>query len=491
MAGTYQPLEGQTECKECRAGGFCANDAEDAATCDGGFVPCEIGTFNNMTGSYNNNSCLPCPLGTFFDALLVDLKHTTVLTRHPLMLNLYQFYHIGTYSDNKLGLEECFECPKGTYQNEQGKATCEICDAGKIQNKMGQSMCVQCPSGKIPDTSKSACLDCPKGTYSHAGDSECKECTPGSVQDQTGKSECKVCPSGTFPDPYKVTCVDCPYLLANEQNSTECPFCAENFYLKVTNVTQKALIADSAKYCLPCPSNAYCAKNTTIEKIAGDPGYWRHSIQTEIFYKCNHIAGVCLGGTLCAKGHKGIKCEVCEEKNQYFEPSEGKCIMCESLWSKISIRVGLFVGVLVVLAIMRYIAKQYSIIENLLDKFLCALTVIGIQAKIKIGISFYQVVATFPSVYGVRMHSAFTSWFRFLDLFNFGFVDIINILSTCLGSMKSRLLIGAGWPFLVVFLLIVGILIYTVVINTRRLEIKKGHSAPMSRLLLTMNFSGI
>ena len=59
--GTFQPKTGQTQCLKCRAGGYCAS--EQTGTCDGGFVPCRVGTYNNVTGQNNVTACLPCPNG--------------------------------------------------------------------------------------------------------------------------------------------------------------------------------------------------------------------------------------------------------------------------------------------------------------------------------------------------------------------------------------------------------------------------------------------
>ena len=49
--------------------------------------------------------------------------------------------------------------------------------------------------------------------------------------------------------------------------------------------------------------------------------------------------------------------------------------------------------------------------------------------------------------------------------------------------MKTRLLLDAGWPFLLVLMLVIGIFIHTVVINIRRLEKKDALSKFLSRSL--------
>ena len=185
---------------------------------------------------------------------------------------------------------------------------------GSVQSKTGQLTCELCSAGTYPDPSRSYCLECPKGTYSNAGDIKCTECNPGSAQNQTGQSNCEICPSGRYSDQSKITCLQCPYRLGSEENSSKCPFCANDFYLKLPVIDPESLIENSAQFCLPCPSHANCDKNTTIRTLQGAPGFWRDSLQTETLYECSDIGKVCLGGMSCARGHSGVRCQVCVDK---------------------------------------------------------------------------------------------------------------------------------------------------------------------------------
>ena len=238
-----------------------------------------------------------------------------------------------------------------------------------------------------------------------------------------------------------------------------------------TNANSERLNEDPTTFCFPCPPNTGCDKNTTIETIKGAPGFWRASLQTQTFYECDRSVGVCLGGVSCAKGHNGVRCEVCDDTNKYFAQSEGECTTCPK-FSRIGIVAGIFTGIFLCVFIIKYIARQYREIEQFFLKTLSALTAIGIQAKFKIFISFCQVVVTIQPIYGVRMHSAFTSWFSLFDIFNFGLEETFGIPGSCFGSMKARLLIGAGWPYALALFMISGIFIYTFTINLRRLERK-------------------
>jgi hypothetical protein len=74
------------------------------------------------------------------------------------------------------------------------------------------------------------------------------------------------------------------------------------------------------------------------------------------------------------------------------------------------------------------------------------------QAKLKIFVSFYQVVITLQTVYGVDFNDDFLddlfTFFRFLSMDWFYF--LLGIPETCLGSMRTRLVIGAIWPYMVI-----------------------------------------
>jgi len=92
--GMYQEAVGQAQCKECREGGYCNTNL--TGTCDGGFTPCKIGTYNDKKGQAEETACRQCPRGQFSD---------------------------------KAGLAECLTCPYrlGSYPN---STECSFCDEG-------------------------------------------------------------------------------------------------------------------------------------------------------------------------------------------------------------------------------------------------------------------------------------------------------------------------------------------------------------------------
>ena len=56
---SFQMKKGQSECIKYRPGGYCSDASP--ASCDGGFTPCPVGTFNEHLGSTNITACRSCP----------------------------------------------------------------------------------------------------------------------------------------------------------------------------------------------------------------------------------------------------------------------------------------------------------------------------------------------------------------------------------------------------------------------------------------------
>ena len=81
-------------------------------------------------------------------------------------------------------------------------------------------------------------------------------------------------------------------------------------------------------------------------------------------------------------------------------------------------------------------------------KVLSTLTAIGIQAKKKFVISLCQISVTVKPSYGIVPYRTLTSWFKVFNIFDFNLIKVFGLRKKCLGSMKTRLLLDAGWPFL-------------------------------------------
>ena len=92
-------------------------------------------------------------------------------------------------------------------------------------------------------------------------------------------------------------------------------------------------------------------------------------------------------------------------------------------------------------------------------------------------------IVTLGPIYGVQMHSAFTSWFNFIQIFDFGLAEALSIPNSCYGSMATRLTLNAGLPYAFVFLLVGGIFLPAIIIDMRKLSRKNAVAKFLSRSL--------
>ena len=79
-------------------------------------------------------------------------------------------------------------------------------------------------------------------------------------------------------------------------------------------------------------------------------------------------------------------------------------------------------------------------------------------------------------MYGIRLDPRPYSWYyAIINIFAFNINDLIVsfLPKSCLGSMNSRLVIGAVWPYIVIFLMSFGAVIIAVM--TKNVECKRGY----------------
>ena len=198
-------------------------------------------------------------------------------------------------------------------------------------------------------------------------------------------------------------------------------------------------------------------------------GYWRDSEATSKVYACNN--DVCNGSNgvvvaeatapYCAKGNYGPKCELCSNPEQYFSNPDGRCLDCPPL-SRFAILSGIIVGLGVIILAAHFWDTHSVLPSDKIVHYIYVIANFNLQAKLKIIISFYQVVNTLPSVYGVRLDKRLWEWAGFLRIINFKLTDLL-IPGNCLGSMKDRLIVGAVWPYFVIIAAILGIFVHALV----------------------------
>jgi len=382
---------------------------------------------------------------------------------------------VGTYSNSSI--PKCQPCSPGSYQDEETYSnTCKKCETGSYQPEEGMSKCIPCGNGTFQEAiGQAQCKECRAGGYCSAekigtcdgGFTPCPIGTFNGVTGATNATSCLPCPTGTFSDNKEglVQCLQCPYRLSSEPNNTVCSFCAKDFYLKMATVDSGKLNKEPNDFCLACPVNAKCDRNTTIKTLKGNTNFWRDSLDTQKYYACENSNG-CQGNNSCAEGYQGILCELCVDENKYVNYGNGKCTDCPRLL-KLG-RLPCIMVLIVIMIVMAHIGAIYfPVFKHYLGKLSTFLTRLRMQAKFKMVISFFQVFLTFKPIYGVHMHSAFTSWFNFLEVFNFGFAELFAIPGPCIGSMKIRLLVTATWPYAIIILIVGGILLQNLLLQTQ------------------------
>jgi hypothetical protein len=234
------------------------------------------------------------------------------------------------------------------------------------------------------------------------------------------------------------------------------------------------IFLDPFKYCLPCPPNALCGLNTSLFDLGIEEDYWRRSRNTSRLYSCE-TSNACVGtnimerreslimrtrnddllddtitGVYCEDNYTGPLCEVCVQPDYYFDDDDGKCNACPPL-SELALRL---VGIFTVAAIIGFIV---SIAMDVFPWFFDMLSSISLEAKLKILVSFYQIITSLEDVYGVQLE--LSSWW--LNLFKYLSLDFLEIISFpigCIGSTKQQLILGAVWPY--INIIVGGVFVY-------------------------------
>ena len=115
------------------------------------------------------------------------------------------------------------------------------------------------------------------------------------------------------------------------QQWTTAQECTGEEYLKT--VSEKL---DDFK-CTPCPEGADCAGPVSSQTLRARPGFWRGSLDSEIFEECIY-ASDCPGNVTlqranssinsqCRKGHSGTLCAICLPNHVRDAAQNNSCIL--------------------------------------------------------------------------------------------------------------------------------------------------------------------
>lgn len=159
-------------------------------------------------------------------------------------------------------------------------------------------------------------------------------------------------------------------------------------------------------------------------------GYWRDSINTETLYKCT-FPELCIGGgnssNYCKDGHEGPLCEQCSSTRQYFNTYDKTCSDC---------RIGnLFVVVAaIILAIIFAAVIFLQLLKKRIQRIIAIVSSLNLPAKLKIFVTFYQVLSSLDSVYSVQVHESLTGAMNFTDFFSLDVLNVFPFPMECIGK---------------------------------------------------------
>ncbi|KAL3926142.1 MAG: hypothetical protein SGPRY_003439, partial [Prymnesium sp.] len=276
-AGSYQEGEGSTGCNACTAGSYCPDGASAA-------LPCEGGTYSNVTHLSDKSQCMLCPPG----------------------------------SSCATGVRSPTPCAPGSVQPEPGQTECKPCESGFFRAGSNGTSCQPCEAGNYCTQGASAPLPCAEGTYSNATNlsslQECTETDPGYFA-PTGSVAPTPCAMGTF---------------ARTNGTARCEVCEPGTYQNDTAATG----------CRPCPDGAYCTEGASAPlPCPGGTAQTPNATMTSA-NDCNDCGEgtFCPVGsvteTLCAPGTYNDKskqqvCQRCEAGTFQDEEGATTCKACE------------------------------------------------------------------------------------------------------------------------------------------------------------------
>lgn len=196
--GTYVSVtDNIATCKICQSGFVSSGGLVTECTI------CPAGTYSSQ------GQCISCPSGTF----------SSVPGSSQCQACSPGFVSVGS------GNVICTKCPAGT--RAIGVSSCQTCPANHVTNADG--VCDPCKAGFIPDSTLSACIPCPEGTYSNADtNGKCLPCAAGYFNTFLGNSKCFPCPKNYFSIVDTATntttnCKPCPQLqVTRGEGSAEC-----------------------------------------------------------------------------------------------------------------------------------------------------------------------------------------------------------------------------------------------------------------------------
>ena len=201
-------------------------------------------------------------------------------------------------------------------------------------------------------------------------------------------------------------CIPCPDGVSSKAGPEQlCDVCEEGFFrFKGTDEASKA-------NCKSCFEGVICPWNSTLQNVTMAAGWWRVDTRAYEVKQCPESAPnttMCTPGGVvgnCSAGDSGPLCQVCDVDGTYYK--EGLCLQCPSKSHRFSLFAGIVLPfVVLVSALLWFFSIPPTKLKNRrlrtiskrtrhTVRFLkTAVHATGLQAKIKIVLSFYQVATS-------------------------------------------------------------------------------------------------
>eukprot|EP01043_Picozoa_sp_COSAG02_P068293 COSAG02_NODE_11287_length_1754_cov_1.589728_1_plen_532_part_10 len=183
-AGTISTVDDARACTTCEAGTFAAAGSSVCTACDFGQVdedltpatPCSLcspGTFAHAEGRVSCESC-SAPNGQW--RRVQGEQRVSECDYCPP--GFFSYGAINTTSGSSIPSAECQLCPSGSSAVATDSSVCNFCSAGRFDHDgFPQTACLQCPRDTFSTSGSTACMPCARGKFAPAGSTHADNCT--------------------------------------------------------------------------------------------------------------------------------------------------------------------------------------------------------------------------------------------------------------------------------------------------------------------------
>jgi hypothetical protein len=486
--GTFDEITDPTKCIDCPKGWTAATGATKCQSC-------EMGMYGDVQGE---QSCKFCPKGFYRNSIKEDDTDRSKCIDCPKGWSSVegsakcQQCNGGTFNDIDGG-EACKTCASGSV-SKSGATICTVCDLGKKTNDDSTS-CDNCDLGKY-GINLNECSNCPQGTYQDGkGETACKECSMNTYSSEEGKSsnaDCTSCKLDRSTSGIK-----------GAADSSFC-LCKRKAYYQANNMD------DGTSTCEICPDGGDCSAKDglTLTEIIAKPGRWRPDATSLIFSpcsvafsgtkdqrnkmaegrccpfdsstnisKCVTLTNMTHSDQQCDDGYRGALCLVCAESHvkqgDFCVPCKERASIMYAFLALGIVCIPIFLGIFLIL--------YCSVKEEKVEK---GSKVVG---KIKIIVAYLQVLSALPGVMeSVAWPEIFVSFTVPLMAIN---IDVMSIFAQSACSMAilfpKQFIVHMSMPL---FILLTVLFAYfcSNICGKKTKEAKQQRSAQTFKIILVL-----